>query len=146
MIADKLQIPLEDVMTHQPHSLSPMDQLDRADQLCQTYHIHHLPVVDIYGKVVGIVSQSDLLKVSYGVSLFRKQDPEHYNRTLYRTLLVRDVMTQDVTCLQVSDPLEKALKIFEQNRFHAIPILKNSQLAGIVTPLDLLRISFPKTK
>ncbi|MCB0628968.1 MAG: CBS domain-containing protein [Saprospiraceae bacterium] len=145
MVANNLKVPVADVMTHQPHSLSPMDQLDRADELCRTYHIHHLPVVDIYGKVVGIVSQSDLLKVSYGFSLFRKQDSELYNRTLYKTLLVRDVMTRDVTCLQVSDPIIYALRIFEQNHFHAIPVLEDDQLAGIITPMDLLRISFPKT-
>lgn len=146
MVANKLEIPIEDVMTHQPYSLSPMDQLERADQLCRTYNIRHLPVVDISGKVIGIVSQSDLLKVSYGFSLFRKQDPESYNRTLYKTLLVRDVMTRDVTCLKVKDPLAAALKIFEQNRFHAIPVLEDELLAGIVTPIDLLRVSFTKEK
>lgn len=146
MVANKLEIPIADVMTHQPYSLSPMDQLDRADQLCRTYNIHHLPVVDISGKVIGIVSQSDLLKVSYGFSLFKKKDPESYNRSLYKNLLVRDVMTRDVTCLQAGAPLEDALRIFERNQFHAIPVVEHEVLVGIVTPLDLLRVTFSTIK
>lgn len=145
MTSSKLKIALGDVMTRQPHCLSPMDQVERADQLCKSYHIHHLPVVDIYGKVIGMISQSDILKISYGISLFRNQDPNRFNQTLFASVLVRDVMTQEVTTLQVEDTVADALAIFEENRFHAIPIVEGDRLVGIVTPIDLLRISFSST-
>lgn len=145
MIANKIDIVLGDVMTRQPHSLSPMDQVERADQLCQDYNIHHLPVVDIYGKVVGMLSQSDLLKVSYGLSLFRNHDPEHFNRTLFASVLVRDIMTRDVTVLDVEDTIADALTIFKRNKFHAIPIVDQGLLVGIVTPLDLLEVAYSIT-
>lgn len=137
----KLDLHLGDVMTRQPYSLAPQDSLERAEQLCQSYHIHHLPVVDIFGKVIGILSQSDLYKVSYGLSLFRNRDPEQFNRTLFASVLVRDIMTRDVTILKTEDTFADALYIFEQNHFHAIPIIEDDQLIGIVTPIDLLRAS-----
>ena len=145
MTASKLDIHLGDVMTRQPHSLSPMDQVQRADQLCKSYSIHHLPVVNIYGKVIGIISEADLLKASYGLSLFRNQDPDRFNKTLYTTLLVRDIMTKDVVTLSTKNTIADALVIFEMNRFHAIPVLEEERLVGIVTPLDLLRVSFSNT-
>lgn len=142
MTSSKLDILLGDVMTRQPHSLSPMDQVERADELCKAYNIHHLPVVDIYGRVIGILSKSDLLKISYGLSLFRNNDPERFNRTLFASVLVRDIMTRDVTVLSAEATVADALAIFEQNRFHAIPIVEGDRLIGIVTPIDLLKISF----
>lgn len=142
MIASKINITLGDVMTRQPHNLCPLDPVERADQLCKDYNIHHLPVVDIYGKVVGILSQSDILKISYGLSLFKNQDPERFNRTLFSSVLVRDVMTKDVTVLHSDDKVSDALEIFRQNKFHAIPIVEQELLVGIITPLDLLKVAF----
>ena len=142
MANNKLKICLGDVMTRQPHSLSPMDQVERADQLCKSHNIHHLPVVDIYGMVVGMLSQSDLLKISYGLSLFRNRDPEQFNRTLFASVLVRDVMTQNVTVLETGNTIADALAIFKLNQFHAIPVVEDERLVGIVTPLDLLQVSF----
>lgn len=141
MITDKLNVVLGEVMTRQPHSLSPLDRVERAEELCKTYKIHHLPVVDIYGKVVGILSQSDLWKVSYGISLFRNRDPQQFNQTLFASLLVREVMTREVTVLTAEDRVSDALAIFEQNRFHAIPIVDRNRLVGILTPMDLLKFS-----
>ncbi len=145
MIANKIDVALGDVMTRQPHCLSPMDPVDRADQLCRDYNIHHLPVVDIHGKVVGMMSQSDLLRISYGLSLFRNHDPERFNRTLFASVLVRDIMVRDVTILHVEDTVADALAIFKRNKFHAIPIIEQGLLVGIVTPLDLLNIAFSTT-
>ncbi|WP_170110259.1 CBS domain-containing protein [Flavilitoribacter nigricans] len=142
MIASNIDIALGDVMTRQPHSLSPMDPVERADQLCREYHIHHLPVVDIYGKVIGMLSHSDLLKISYGLSLFRNHDPERFNRTLFASVLVRDIMTRDVTVLDSADTIGEALAIFKLNKFHAIPIVERELLVGIITPLDLLVTAF----
>lgn len=145
MIANKLELALGDIMTRQPHCLSPLDQVERADQLCQDYHIHHLPVVDIYGKVIGILSQSDLLKISYGLSLFRNHDPQRYNQTLFASVLVRDVMVREVTVLRSDDTIRDALDIFKMNKFHAIPIVEGELLVGIITPLDLLDVAFSNT-
>lgn len=145
MTTSKTAIALGDVMTRQPHSLSPMDPVERADQLCKDYNIHHLPVVDIYGKVIGMLSQSDLLKISYGLSLFRNHDPERFNRTLFASVLVRDVMTRDVTILHSDDAIGEALAIFKRNKFHAIPIVEQDLLVGIITPLDLLEVAFSTT-
>lgn len=145
MIANKLELALGDIMTRQPHCLSPLDQVERADQLCQDYHIHHLPVVDIYGKVIGMLSQSDLLKISYGLSVFRNHDPQRYNQTLFASVLVRDVMIREVTVLQSDDTIRDALDIFKMNKFHAIPIVEGELLVGIITPLDLLDVAFSNT-
>lgn len=144
MTASKLNIALGDIMTRQPHSLSPMDLVSRADRICTDYHIHHLPVVNIYGKVVGILSRSDLLKISHGLSLFGNRDSGQLNEALFASVLVRDVMTRSVQILHSDDTIADALVLFEENSFHAIPIIEQDLLVGIVTPLDLLRVSFPK--
>lgn len=142
MATNKLHVRIGDVMTREPYSLSPMDRVKRAEELCKTHQIHHLPVVDTDGRVVGMLSQSDLWRISYGVSLFRNRDPQHFNQTLFASVLVRDVMIREVITLTSEDTVKDALAIFAQNRFHAIPIVENGNLVGIVTPLDLLKFSF----
>lgn len=138
----QLKTPLSEVMTEDPHRLTPTDWVEAADKLFQFYHIHHLPIVDTQDRVVGMLSYSDMLKISYGITLFRRKNTTVYNEALFSSLLIRDVMTEPVVTLREDQTVDEALQIFERNRFHAIPIVAGERLVGIVTPLDLLQLAF----
>ena len=56
-------------------------------------------------------------------------------------MLVRDVMTADVLCLQETDTVETALRIFKTNHFHSLPVVDGQKkLRGIVTTYDVLKV------
>ena len=137
-----LQKKIADVMTTRLITLQTEDTVDQADKIFAEHNIHHIPIIDEQGQLKGIISKSDYLKISYGATLFHKHNAADYNQALYRSLLIREVMTKDVVSLNPFDSIAKAISIFEQNRFHAIPVEEKGILVGIITPLDLLHFAF----
>ena len=57
---------------------------------------------------------------------------------------VRDVMTKKLATLEPTDKIGSAAELFLLNRFHAVPIVVNGDLIGIVTSFDILKYEFKK--
>ncbi|HIK46414.1 MAG TPA: CBS domain-containing protein, partial [Leptolyngbyaceae cyanobacterium M65_K2018_010] len=97
-----------DVMTPDPISVTPNTVLKDAIQLLADKHIGGLPVIDEAGKLVGILSESDLMWQATGVdmpayimlldSVIYLKNPNQYSQEIHKALgqLVRDVMTAKV--------------------------------------------------
>ncbi|MEZ4950899.1 MAG: CBS domain-containing protein [Saprospiraceae bacterium] len=136
------QTPLREIMTTKVQKVQELDTLERVAYLFEKYDFHHIPVEDEEANLVGIVSRADFNTLSYGLSLFGNPDKEIYNQALYKTTLVRDVMTKIVVNLRPEDPASFAARIFGENLFHALPIVESGKLVGIVTTFDLLKMAF----
>jgi acetoin utilization protein AcuB len=52
--------------------------------------------------------------------------------------LVKDIMTTRLGKLAPDDRLNVALEVFLVNRFHALPVVENNELVGIITPFDIM--------
>ena len=106
------------------------------------YNIHHVPVVDSEGKIKGIISRHDmdLLKIvsnKYGQeSLYAKQ------KRLLDSQLAKEVMSTNLVTVTPEDPIKVIVDIFHGNRIHAVPVVENEFLVGIITPYDLIKIAF----
>lgn len=135
--------PLKDIMTTNVIKLTKSDNLLLVNDLFRKHNIHHLPVVDEAGVVVGIVSKSDFYKLQDTFSFFNQEAAARLNVALFRSLLVGEVMTRQVATLEPDDTVLMAVGYFRENLFHAIPIVNPShQLVGIVTTYDLLNFAF----
>lgn len=55
---------------------------------------------------------------------------------------VSHVMTKDVVTLDLSDPISKARRLFEESGIHHLPVVSGEELVGLLTWTDFLRISF----
>lgn len=131
------------VMTTSVVTVSPDDTMERVHHIFQGVGIHHLPVVNAEGRVLGIISKSDYLTVANAFPLFRKDLRDAANERLFATLLVEEIMTKQVATLHPEDSILLAAGYFRENLFHAIPIVdRQHKLVGIVTPLDLLNFFF----
>jgi CBS domain-containing protein len=137
-----LNAPLSHVMTTRLLKVRELDVVEAVCRIFEKNEIHHVPVENADEKLVGIISKSDFLKISYGLSLFNNPDRECYNITLYKTILVKDIMTSKVVTLRSNDTVHLAAQIFRENLFHAIPIVEGEKLVGIVTTYDLLNFAF----
>ena len=97
---------------------------------------HHLPVLDQQARVVGIVSASDLLRVSleaYDV------DPDKEEAVLDRQFKLKEVMNADVITVKVTDKIRSAAERLSPGSFHALPVLdEEGRLAGMITSTDLI--------
>lgn len=136
-------VSLGQIMTTPVITVSPDDTMDKVQDIFRKNNIHHLPVIQD-GKVVGMISKSDYLRLLHGFTLFKTHKSEEYNDAILRSLLIGEVMTRQVAVLNPEDSLELAAGYFRENLFHAIPIVEadNNRLLGIVTTYDLLNFAF----
>ena len=129
---------IAEAMTHNPITVRDDEIVTTVAEKFDRFGFHHLPVVDAEGRIVGIISNTDLERLKLSASIFKTKKQEEYNSALFESLMVRYVMTKNVTHLTSQDTFETAYSIFKQNKFRAIPIVDDDKLVGIISPLDLL--------
>ncbi len=136
------QTKVAQIMTTKVVTLHPHETMDKVREFFRKQNIHHLPVVQ-YGKVVGMISQTDYLKILHGFTLFKTKQSEAYNDAILRSLLVGEVMTKQVATLHPEDTVQVAVGYFRENLFHALPIVDDKgDLVGILTTYDLLNYAY----
>lgn len=131
-----------DLMTYDVVVVSPDDLVERVAALFQKYNIHHLPVINSLGVVVGIVSKADFLKVHHYFSIFATPQSEEMNKKLFRSLLVQEIMTEKVARIEPNTPIKKAVELFLCNQFHALPVIERGALKGILTTYDIINFFY----
>lgn len=99
--------------------------LAQAKALFDEHAIHHLPVVTPTGELAGMLSHSDFLKVLGQTAT---------------ELSAGDLMTTHLAKLEPTDDVRTAASVFALNRFHALPVVEENKLVGIITTLDLIRL------
>ena len=119
-------------MTRDPKTVAPDDSLTHAADVMRQYRFNHLPVVE-GGKLVGIVSDTDLRNVSLASD--RPSGPEAPGPAARK---VREVMKTEVWSLTPDDAVEDALLIIQRKKFGALPVLEGDRLVGIITKLDMI--------
>ncbi len=122
--------PLSSIMTRNVITVGPDDRLSSARDIFMKNKVHHLPVV--HGtKLLGILTTYDLFK-------YVRRDTD------YENTFVKEVMTKHVATLEPEDKVGSAAELFLENRFHAVPIVKEGELKGIVTSFDVIKYEFHK--
>lgn len=129
--------PIRELMTEKSISLTPQMKISEAAALFTEHGIHHLPVVS-GDKLVGMFSQSDLLRLDYSAAL--DQDSRSVLALLDATKTIKDVMTTTIVTTKENETVrDAALKLCGGN-FHALPVVDaDSKLLGIVTSSDMLK-------
>ena len=129
------EIPVSQIMTPDPVYVLPETPIDQVHQLFENNKFHHLLVVK-GGKVKGIISKSDYLKVQH--MLCFTWSGVIGVRDLFKMMNAADIMTKDPMQIESSDTIGLAADIFLVNSFHALPVVDDGELVGIVTSHDLL--------
>ena len=93
--------------------------------------LHHLPVIE-NEKIVGIMTTYDLWKNEIA--------PENYS-----SIRVKQIMNTNIAKISANDKIGTAAEIFLSNKFHALPVVDESQkLLGLVTTFDVLLYEFKR--
>ena len=124
-------------MTSNPITV-PMDTpLTEARQIMQREKIHRLPVENKKGKLVGIVTEKDLLYASPSpASTLDVYEMAH----LLSQLAVEKVMTKNVITIDENTTIEDAARIMADNNIGGLPVMRGELVVGIITESDLFRI------
>jgi CBS domain-containing protein len=141
-----------DVMSRNPVVVRPETPLTEAIKILAERRISGLPVVDDSGKLIGVISETDLMWQETGVtppayimfldSVIYLQNPATYERDLHKALgqTVGEVMTKDPITVSPDKSLRDAAKLMHDKNVHRLPILDSEgQVIGILTRGDIIR-------
>lgn len=127
---------VRDRMTLTPVTITPNVSVTEALRLMTERKIRRLPVVDRDGKLVGIVSDRDLLLASPSPATSLAVWEIH---ELLAKLTVEKTMTAEVITVQEDTPLEEAARVMVDKRIGGLPVMKGSKLVGIISESDLFK-------
>jgi CBS domain-containing protein len=132
-------IPVSELMTRQVVHIEPETSIDALHRLFEQHHFHHIPVLE-HGKLVGIVSKTDYLKVRHVLAV--TWEGLTVVQDIYKDMTAADIMTREPLKVESSDSIGLAADIFRANTLHALPVVDDGELVGIITPHDLLNHAF----
>ncbi len=127
---------VQERMTQNPITVNPDTSVPDALRLMREHKVRRLPVVDRHGKLVGIVSDKDLLYASPSpaTTLAVWEIPE-----LLGKLRVEKVMTHGVITVTEDTALEEAARIMADSKIGGLPVMRGGSLVGIITETDLFK-------
>jgi acetoin utilization protein AcuB len=99
--------------------------------------VSRYPVMDKKGKLVGIVSEDDLLNASPSDVTSLSVWEINY---LLSKITIERVMTREVVTVTEGTPLEEAARIMADKRVGGIPVLRGEDVVGIITQTDIFRV------
>jgi acetoin utilization protein AcuB len=124
-------------MTPNPTVIGPEASVPQAIKIMHEGHIRRMPVVDEGGRLIGIVSEKDLLLASPSPATSLSVWEITY---LLGEIKIRSVMTSKVITVTGDTPLEDAARIMADNKVGGLPVLADGALVGIITETDLFRV------
>jgi len=110
-----------DIMTRKVHTIHPGASAQEAARLLSQEHISGAPVVDANGRVIGIVTEADIIS---------KVDREG--------LCVADIMSHDVIAVGEETAVSEIAMLFAERNIKRVPVLHNGKLVGIVSRADIV--------
>ncbi|MFW6362972.1 MAG: CBS and ACT domain-containing protein [Spirochaeta sp.] len=125
------------MMTRNPYTVDWNTPVTDAQALMRREKFHRLPVLSKHKKLIGIISEKDLLYAapSPATSLNVYEMNELLNK-----LKVSEVMTEDVITIDETTLIEDAARIMVDNNIGGLPVMRGEVLIGIITESDLFRL------
>jgi CBS domain-containing protein len=117
-------------MTTDVFTVSPEDIVDLAASVMEWKHIRHVPVEDSEGKLVGIVSHRDLLRL-LARGRMAANEP----------IIVRDIMKSNPITATPDTSTPDAVRLMRSHNIGCLPVVEGDRLVGLVTAHDFLAIS-----
>lgn len=131
----KKRTPISTIMTKDVITLSLNDDLITAERLFKTNHIRHIPVVS--GEhVVGMLSYTDLLRISFADAI--DEDEKTVDAVVYNMFTIEQVMAKNLVSVTSDTLIKEVAEILSKKEFHALPLVDDDKLVGIVTTTDLI--------
>lgn len=116
-------------------TVNTTNNLVEAERLFNENSIRHIPVVS--GEdIIGMLSLTDLLRVSF-VDTYGS-DESDVDTAVYNMLTIEQVMVKNIVSVSSTQTIKEVAEILAKNEFHALPVVDDNKLVGIVTTTDLL--------
>lgn len=131
------QSPVSDIMIKNIIGLTISDNLEKVEMLFKRHKIKHIPVVS-GGVIIGIVSYTDIMRITKDEAVIGDGKNKDASK-IYKGYTVERIMAKDVLTITSDTTIKEATGILSQREFHALPIVDDGELMGIITTRDLLK-------
>ena len=128
-----------DCMTRTPIVIGPTESLASAMELMGRHRIRHLPVVDGGANLIGMVTDRDARRAAPSIFLRDAAQTEE----VLQSIPVEKVMVRSPATATPGQPLKELLKVMVEKKYGAMPVIDGGRLVGIVSMIDVLRVSLP---
>jgi len=131
-------ITVEEFMTSELSTMRDTDSLNDAREIMTRKHIRHIPVTDDGGKLLGLVTQRDVLAATEPGLLNQEGSASHVRAVDIR---LSDIMIRDVSIISQTDSLRKAAMYMQTHKYGCLPVVSDGRLVGIITDSDFIAIA-----
>jgi CBS domain-containing protein len=140
-----------DIMTTEVLTVSPETSIAEMSKILENRKIGGVPVVDKGGRLVGVITQSDLVERARDLELppainildlhIYLQIPSHLIQRVERMLgtTVGDCMSPDPVTVTPDTPVPQIAALMAKQKVHTLPVLEGGKLLGVIGKMDLVR-------
>ena len=132
----KNHVPVATIMTKNVIKLNSTDDLTKAEALFKKHHIRHIPVVQ-GNTIVGMLSLTGLLRISFADAV--DEEAMEVDTTVYNMFSIEQVMARHLVTVSPDTTIREVAEILASREFHALPVVLDELLVGIVTTTDLIK-------
>jgi CBS domain-containing protein len=140
-----------DIMTTEVLTVSPETSIADLSKTLENRKIGGVPVADKGGRLVGVITQSDLVERARDLELppainildfhIYLQIPSHMLQRVEKMLgtTVGDCMTKDPVTVAPDTPLARIAGLMAKQQVHTIPVVQGGKIVGVIGKMDLVR-------
>ena len=133
------QLTVRDVMSDQPLTVRADLSLREAARTIVRTGLGALPVVDDDNRVLGMVSEKEVIRHLLTIQAFTGPDARVASPPGTGTKTVRDAMTRQVLCVAAEQPLAEVAALMSNKDVDRVPVVRDGQLVGFLTRGDIVR-------
>jgi CBS domain-containing protein len=120
-------------------------------ELFAQHRISSAPVVDDSGKMIGIVTETDLIEQDKSLHIptvislfdwvFYLESDRKFEKELKKMTgqTVGDIFTEDVLSVEPTTPVSDVADLISSKKINSVPVVEGGRLVGIVARIDLIR-------
>lgn len=132
----KKREPISHIMSTNVLTLNVTDSLEGAESIMKKNKVRHIPVVS-GEKLVGMLSLTDLLRISF-VDHYGEQESST-DTVVYDILSISQVMVSNPETVTKDQTIREVAEMLATKEYHALPVVEEGNLVGIVTTTDLIK-------
>lgn len=143
---------VQDIMQTNVISISPNTEIKEIAKVLWENHISGVPVIDLFGNLIGIVSEGDLLHketnprlpevVGFLGALIYYRGVKQYESDLKKLIALKasEIMTQDVITINKDVTIEDAAALMIKRNVKRLPVMENGKMIGIISRMDVVKV------
>ncbi|MCP3898478.1 MAG: CBS domain-containing protein [Desulfobacteraceae bacterium] len=145
----------KDIMTKKVVSVSPEMTVSELALLLTSHNIGGAPVIDENGKLLGIVTENDLIDqkkkvhIPTAITIFDSviflENQEKMEKEMLKTIgsTVEDIYSRDPLTVEEDTPLDEIATIMAEKNVHTLPVLNQGALTGVIGKQDIIKTLIP---